>query len=149
MLSLVTDRPRWIVCEDGAEYVERFVRFLGEEFDFVSAGCAERLFALSTCGAEGVILDLDFRRTPAEQLVDETGATRADLPGDARSRLSETQGILILRQLRAIGSALPVLLFADLDDEAQRDWLARTYAPVAIIPSHESLVTTAARMRRG
>ena len=30
-------RLRFVVCEDGAEYLERFRRFLGESFDFLPA----------------------------------------------------------------------------------------------------------------
>jgi len=30
-------RPRFIVCEDGSEYMDRFTRFLGDDFAFVAA----------------------------------------------------------------------------------------------------------------
>ena len=33
----MTTRPRFIVCEDGSEYLERFTRFLGDDFAFVPA----------------------------------------------------------------------------------------------------------------
>ena len=58
------------------------------------------------------------------------------MDGDRRRRLAETQGILILRQLRAAGVALPAILFADLDDAGRADYLQRTLGPLAIGSSH-------------
>ena len=153
MLSDVSppDRPLWIVCEDGTEYLERFSRFLDGEFRFVAAADAGALVALldgdETRAAAGVILDLDFRRTASERLIDETGVTQTALSDDRRRRLAATQGILILRHLRARDHALPVLLCADLDDAGQASYLEETLAPLSIVPSHEGLVQTAARMR--
>ena len=77
-----------------------------------------------------MLLDLDFRRTPAERLVDEQGPAPAPLDAGTRARLAETQGILILRRLRAGGVTLPAVLFADLDDAEQRAFLERTLAPL-------------------
>jgi hypothetical protein len=158
--------PLWIICEDGAEYFERFSRFLDGEFRFLPAGDAASLVLLVELGAQealaasiagregsasgdvaGVILDLDFRRTAAERLVDEQGRTHAAVAEETRQRLSQAQGILILRLLRARGFGVPVLLFADLDED-QAAYLERTLAPVAIVPSHEGLLQTAARMRK-
>ena len=70
-------KPRWIVCEDGDEYLSRFRRFLGAEFDFVPAS---HLHDVIRCAprAGGVVLDLDFRRSEPGQLVDESGASRAE-----------------------------------------------------------------------
>lgn len=141
-------RPRWLVCEDGTEYVTRLVRFLSAEFRFERVGDLVELRA-AAAGAAGVILDLDFRRTPPERLVDETGAAAADRPPDERRRLAESQGILILRALRASGAALPALLCADLDDPGQVAFLERTLAPLAVVPSTESLAALAARLRGG
>ena len=126
--------PRFVVCEDGTEYLERFTRFLGDDFTFIPA----RDFAsarIAAEGADGVLLDLDFRRTPRDRLVDENGPVPADLDDDRRRRLAETQGILILRQLRGAGVALPAILFADLDDAARRDFLKQTLAPLTIASS--------------
>jgi hypothetical protein len=68
-------RPRFVVCEDGGEYLDRFRRFLGESFDLVPAhDCSEASTALP--GADGLLLDLDFRRTPPARLVDERGPAR-------------------------------------------------------------------------
>lgn len=143
-------RPLWIVCEDGSEYLERFRRFLDGEFDFAAAGDGEAaLAALSSSSprATGVILDLDFRRTRLERLVDEQGERRATLPEAERRRLAESQGILILRLLRQRGCVAPALLCADLDDASQVEYLERALAPLSIVPSHEGLREIAARMR--
>ena len=141
-------RPMWLVCEDGDEYHDRFSRFLDGEFRFGRAGDAAALLdALAAEPACGVILDLDFRRTSPERLVDADGrAGMARSPGELK-QLAATQGILILRLLRARGHRVPVLLYADLDDAEQASWLESTLGPLAIVPGHEGLVQTAARMR--
>jgi hypothetical protein len=148
MLPGVDDptRPLWLVCEDGAEYVTRFTRFLGAEFRFARVGDAHALLAAAPA-ARGVVLDLDFRRAAPAQLVDEQGRTRAALPPEERRRLSESQGIFILQALRAAGSRLPALLCADLDDPSQIAWLEETLAPLTVVPSTESLAALAARLR--
>jgi hypothetical protein len=140
-------KPLWLVCEDGTEYIERFTRFLAAEFRFARVGDAAEL-AAATGEAAGVILDLDFRRTPADHLIDEHGLTHPTLSPAERGRLSESQGILILRALRARGSRLPAVLCADLDDPEQVAWLEVTLAPLCVVPSSESLATLAARLRR-
>jgi hypothetical protein len=147
-LPLAGAPPRWVICEDGVEYLERFRRFLDGEFEFVASGDARAAALALSTGSAGIILDLDFRRTAPALLVDETGASGESLGSEERRRLAETQGILVLRRLRAEGHRAPALLFADLDDEDQAAWLERTLAPLEIVPSHESLQATAARMRR-
>jgi hypothetical protein len=131
----MTTRPRFVVCEDGREYLDRFTRFLGDDFTFVPALDFEAARA-AAAGADGLLLDLDFRRTPPEKLVDERGPAPADLDDDRRRRLTEMQGILILRQLRAAGVTLPAVLFADVDDGERARFLERTLAPLAIGSSH-------------
>jgi hypothetical protein len=140
-------RPRWLVCEDGDEYVARFVRFLSGEFEFVACDSAAALVA-ALAGAAGVILDQDFRRSPTEALVDELGQTAAVRSPEERARLAASQGVLVLRALRARGVALPVLLFLDLDDAPRVAELEAALAPVEIVPSHEGLAQTADRLRR-
>jgi hypothetical protein len=132
----MTTRPRFVVCEDGREYLDRFTRFLGDDFTFVPALDFAAARAAVADGADGLLLDLDFRRTPPEKLVDERGPVPADLDDDRRRRLAETQGILILRQLRAAGVTLPAVLFADVDDGERARFLERTLAPLAIGSSH-------------
>jgi hypothetical protein len=150
----MTARPRFVVCEDGSEYLDRFTRFLGDDFAFVPALDFEAARAAAD-GADGLLLDLDFRRTPPGKLVDERGPVPADLDDDTRRRLAETQGILILRQLRAAGITLPAVLFADVDDGERARFLERTLAPLAIGSSHlgireiEGLLRAALRPRRG
>jgi hypothetical protein len=147
MLPGVTKgRPRFVVCEDGTEYVERFERFLGDTFEFVRA--SSHAEARAACaGADGLLLDLDFRRTPSAALVDESGAPATSLDEGTRRRLAESQGILILRALRAGGVATPALLFADLDDAAQVRFLEETLGPLVIVASRAGLREIAAVMR--
>lgn len=137
------ERPLFVVVEDGTEYTERFTRFFGGELAFVRAGDLGAALAAARggagAGAVGLLLDLDFRRTPADALVDETGRTGGPRAEDERRRLSEVQGILILRALREAGVRLPALLFADLDDRGQIDFITRTLAPVRIVPSSAGL----------
>jgi len=129
----------FIVCEDGAEYTDRFRRFLGDRFSFVRAGHFADALSHSP-GACGVLLDLDFRRTSSALLVDERGQ-RAD--GSA----AEVQGILILRALRAHGVRLPALLFADLDDAGRSARLEAELAPLRVVPSSAGLAQIAQLLR--
>ena len=143
-----SEAPRrvFVVCEDGTEYIDRFRRFLGQSFDFVPApdfASARR----SVGGTDGLLLDLDFRRTPPERLIDEQGRSAAAVDAGTRARLAETQGILILRRLRAEGIATPAVLFADLDDSARAAFLQRTLAPLTLAPSRLGLRELAALLR--
>lgn len=145
MSAPAPSRVRFVVCEDGDEYLQRFRRFLGESFDFLPA----RDFAAAAAaagGADGLLLDLDFRRTPAERLIDERGPAPAPLDAGTRARLAETQGILILRRLRAGGVSLPAVLFADLDD-TQRAFLERTLGPLTVAGSRLGIAQIAALLR--
>jgi hypothetical protein len=147
MLPIVKPSARFVVCEDGAEYIERFRRFLGDGFAFVAAHDLEGALA-ALPGASGLLLDLDFRRTPAERLVDERGTARADPDEGTRRRLAESQGILILRALRARGVALPAVLFADLADAEQAGFLERTLSPLVVAPSSTGLREIGALLAR-
>ena len=145
MSAPAAPRLRFVVCEDGDEYLQRFRRFLGEGFELLPA----RDFAgaaAAAAGADGILLDLDFRRTPPERLVDERGPAPAPLDAGTRARLAETQGILILRRLRAAGITLPAVLFADLD-ETQRTFLERTFAPLTVGGSRLGIAEIATLLR--
>jgi hypothetical protein len=144
--DLTAAKPRFVVCEDGTEYLDRFQRFLGDSFSFAPAGDFAAALAATT-NADGLLLDLDFRRTPPDQLVDERGAAPPALDAGSRRRLADTQGILILRQLRMRGVTLPALLFADLDDAEQARFLERTLAPLTLASSRLGIVEVAALMR--
>jgi hypothetical protein len=149
MLPAVTakpTKPMFVVCEDGREYIERFQRFLGDGFTFVPAG--DLAAALGACaGAAGILLDLDFRRTPPERLVDEAGRPFEGADEGTRRRLSDSQGIYVLRSLRARALTLPAVLFADLaDDQAQ--FLERTLAPLVVAPSRVGLGEISALLAR-
>ena len=145
-----TDRtPHFIVCEDGAEYIERFRRFLGSSFAFVPArDLGGALEAIAAGAVDGVLLDLDFRRTPPERLVDESGRALAQVDEGTRRRLIESQGIFILRALRARGVRLPAVLFADLADAAQAAYLERTLGPLVVAPSSTGLREVGALLAR-
>jgi hypothetical protein len=140
-------KPRWIVCEDGDEYLSRFRRFLGGDFEFVPAGHLQEVLSQAP-GATGLVLDLDFGRSEPNHLVDESGTSRAQVPQGERSRLAEVQGILILRALRSRGFALPALLCADLDDPAQVRRLEDELRPLEIVPGGEGVTQIGGRLRR-
>jgi hypothetical protein len=129
--------PTFVVCEDGREYTDRFTRlFAGFRFQRADRFSEARAAAP---GAVGLLLDLDFRRTPAGALVDEAGAVSGGRAEDERRRLSAVQGILVLRALRAAAITLPALLFADLDDPGQVALLQSTLAPLTVVPSSAAL----------
>ena len=143
-------KPLWLICEDGTEYLERFERFLGGAFRFARAGDAASLLSLwqqHQAEVRGVLLDLDFQRTPRERLIDDTGGGAASLPSERQRQLAARQGIYILRWLRAQGVGARVLLCADLDDPEQAAYLTAHLAPLAIVPGHESLLVTAERLK--
>lgn len=139
--------PTLVVCEDGDEYTTRFARLLGQEIAFERAGTYAEAARLLRAGALGILLDLDFRRTHSADLVDEKGAIHDALADSERRRLAEMQGILILRALRAAGMIAPAILFADLDEPGRADYLARTLAPLAILPSSASLPSITQHIR--
>ena len=139
--------PTLVVCEDGDEYTTRFARLLGQEIALVRAGTHTEAARLLCDGALGILLDLDFRRTNPADLVDETGVTHDALADSERRRLAEMQGILILRALRVAGLMAPAILFADLDEPGRADYLARTLAPLTILPSSASLPSIAQHIR--
>jgi len=140
-------KPRWIVCEDGDEYLTRFSRFLGDRFEFTPASDLSGALAAAP-GAQGLLLDLDFRRTDPARLVDESGSAGAPRAAGERARLSEVQGILILRALRSHGVLLPALLCADLDDAERTERLQSDLAPLEIVPGSEGVFAIAERMLR-
>jgi len=142
------ERPLWLVCEDGLEYCDRLQRFLGGEFRFERVTHAAALLAAAAAApAVGVIMDLDFRRTPDELLVDEHGAGGRPLAPEERGRLTESQGIFVLRALRRARCRLPAILCADLEDPEQIAFLERTLGPLAVVPSSESITALARRLR--
>lgn len=143
----MTAKPRFVVCEDGHEYLDRFQRFLGTTFELLPAADYGAAAELVQGDVAGILLDLDFRRTPPARLVDGDGRAPTGMDAGMRARLTETQGILILRRLRADGVRLPAILFADLDDPAQTRFLIDTLAPLAIMSSRVGLPEIAAQMR--
>jgi hypothetical protein len=140
-------RRRWIVCEDGDEYVSRFRRFLGEDFEFVAANDFESALR-HIDGAAGIVLDLDFARTDPALLVHESGLGTAQLSAEERRRLAEMQGVLILRAVRRRGIPIRALLCADLDDPAQVRRLEEELRPLEVVPGSESVARIGDRLRR-
>lgn len=138
----------FLVCEDGDEYTQRFERFLGREFRFrrVADG-AEAEAVLRSEAASGLLLDLDFSRTPADRLWGEDGPLLQAPSGDERIRCATSQGILILQHLRRLDLRVPTLLFADLDDEGQVAYLESTLSPLKTVSSREGLAQIASRLR--
>jgi len=140
--------PLFLVCEDGHEYTERFQRFLGRDFRFLRVpGGRQAEAAIERSGVAGLLVDLDFRRLPPSDLLGEDGPPAHAPSPEEGARWSAAQGILILQYLRRRGISLPALLFADLDDSAQTDYLERTLAPLAIVGSREGLKRLGARLR--
>lgn len=132
---------RFLVCEDGSEYVDRFNRFLAPRFTFTRVGdFGELCEYLGRQSAReersaGLLLDLDFRRTPSAKLVDELGQPAVIVSDDDHRRIASLQGIAILSALRRQGSRLPAILFADLDDAAQCAYLRSALRPLDILAS--------------
>jgi hypothetical protein len=139
--------PLFVVCEDGDEYTQRFKRFLGAKFRFQRAPDGRSAEIALQAGAVGLLLDLDFRRTPADQLLGENGVPSHAPTPDQRIRWSASQGILILQYLRGQGIGTPALLFADMDDREQIAFLQNSLAPMAIVSSREGLAQIAARLQ--
>ena len=147
-------KPLFVICEDGTEYLDRFERFLGGEFRFLRTGSfAALVAALADARGEGsspagLILDLDFRRTPAGELVDDAGAPLVIASAGEQQRVSAVQGLFILRALRAHAVTLPALLCTDIDDPGQLAHLETELSPLGVVPSSESLTRLAARLRK-
>ena len=133
-------RLHFLICEDGDDYLLRFSRFLGSRFDFSQAHDLQAaLAALPPLGFAGILLDLDFRCTPAPLLVDEQGQTSNHLSPTRHQQLAQAQGIYLLRALRQHGLATPAVLFADFDDPRQITYLETDLAPLRIIGSSVGL----------
>jgi len=143
MTELAPDppRPRFLVCEDGDEYIQRFVRFLAARFDFVATRSHHELSEqlASSQPIAGILLDLDFRRTPLADLIDEKGQAMARAASQVQQDLIAQQGICILTALRRQGCPTPAILFADLESSAQTDYLTVRLGPLEVVPSSVGL----------
>ena len=155
MTAAASSGPKFLVCEDGHEYSERFQRLLGDVFTFVRvASFAEVMAAVRAEAADagdgpmGLLLDLDFRRVDPAVLVDDQGLVGGARLDGERRRLAAVQGILILRALRGAGVKLPALLFADLADEEQRAFIEQSLAPVKVMTSNEGIGAIAMALKQ-
>ena len=129
-----------MVCEDGHEYTERFERMLGAHFHFVRAGhFAEARSALAQPVA-GLLLDLDFRRTPAAHLVDEAGqehagAGRRGAPAPGRrAGIARAAGAAVSRRERPRRCCSPIWT-----TPGQVEHLQATLAPMRVLSSRIGL----------
>jgi len=129
--------PRFIVCEDGDEYVRRFTRFLSPRFAFSRANDYVTLCDLleSHPAVTGLLFDLDFRRTPVERLVDELGGKALPATDEEQRHIAANQGIAMICALRHRGNQTPIILFADLESDKQLEFLTRTLSPLQVAPS--------------
>ena len=132
--------PRWLIVEDGHEYIDRFRRFGGDRLHLDSAdSLAGAREALLAAPPDGLLFDLDFRRTAPHALIDEQGNSAEALPLADQQRLAAQQGIYILQALRRDGLTRRAILCADLDDPEQRAYLEQTLGPLCIVGSNTSL----------
>ncbi len=142
--------PRWLIVEDGHEYIDRFRRFGGDRLELDSAdSLAGAQAALRGAPFDGLLFDLDFRRTAPPALIDEQGNSAEALPLAERLRLAAQQGIYILQALRRDGVTRRAILCADLDDPEQRAYLEQTLAPLCIVGSNTSLRELLEQMATG
>jgi hypothetical protein len=133
--------PRFLVCEDGDEYIQRFVRFLASRFDFVASQSHRQLTEqlVSSRPVAGILLDLDFRRAPRSELIDERGQALASAASQVQHDLAAQQGICILAAVRREGCVTPAILFADIENPAQTDYLVRRLGPLEVVSSSVGL----------
>jgi hypothetical protein len=141
-------KPLFLVCEDGTEYLERFERYLSDALAFDACPDFATLVARLTTERDvrGILLDLDFRRTKPDALVDEYGATVSTQHPANIVQCASHQGLCIVSALRRRGLREPVLLFADIDDAGQREFLTRQFAPLELVPSHVGLSELRSRL---
>ncbi len=138
----------FLICEDGHEYVERFQRFLGARFSFARVGDFFELMDALAVHPEfdGLLLDVDFRRTSPERLIDVSGQPLSASDPSVRAELTDNQGLAILAALRGRGQKLPVLLFSDIEEPERLAFLKARFAPLEVIPSELGLREIAARL---
>lgn len=130
-------KPRFLICEDGDEYLGRLERFLGAHFEFVQSQDAASLTSELDHGepVSAILLDLDFRRISRARLIDEDGHPLTGTNQHAREHFAANQGIAILSHLRRRGCTKPVLLFADIEDPKQQEYLQAKYRPLWLVSS--------------
>jgi hypothetical protein len=116
-----------LVVEDGTEYIEAFRRLApaGAEIELLHAADAESARrVLSDRRVDGVFLDVDFSRTPPEDLAGDLERLADRFSGDrdrARAYLASNQGFFIASLLApALPKGAPVLLARDFSAESER-----------------------------
>ena len=86
-----------LIIEDGFEYIDRAHHWLSDDFEFTRAGHgAEALALLGETAYELIYLDMNFNRTPADQLMGSWSEIAERLGGDreqAKAFLESHQGV--------------------------------------------------------
>lgn len=113
-----------LVVEDGNEYLTNLSTFVADGFSYRQAKSgieAQRLLADKL--PDLVYLDMRFDRTPEEELLGNLVELSARFNGDvarARRFQQDNQGLFVLRALREVGYAGPVILSYDFGPEERR-----------------------------
>lgn len=113
-----------LVVEDGNEYLTNLSTFVADGFSYRQAKSgieAQRLLADKP--PDLVYLDMRFDRTPEEELLGNLVELSARFNGDvarARRFQQDNQGLFVLRALREVGYAGPVILSYDFGPEERR-----------------------------
>jgi len=108
---------------------------MGDFFMFERAGSGiEALTLLRDGEFEAVYLDMNFHRSPEDELLGDLESICARFGGDRRRAidfLSIHQGAYILAAIRGAGFMTPVLFSYDFESETNRwDQLSAKYGPV-------------------
>ena len=130
------------MIEDGTEYLEFARLFLSDAFEVHGVqSAADALQRLRTAGADALLIDLRFDRSPEGALVGDVGATAERLFGGDRARalryLQDQQGTLILAELRAAGFAQPAAFVHDFPARRLEN-LRKMYGAVSAVHSFDA-----------
>lgn len=121
----MTTRPiDVLVVEDGDEYITNLSTFVADGFAYRQAKSGEEACRMtSERRPDLVYLDMRFDRTPEDQLLGNMVELTARFNGDmtrARRFQQDNQGLFVLRALRDVGYAGPVILSYDFGAEERR-----------------------------
>lgn len=130
------------MIEDGSEYLEFARLFLSDAFEVHGVqSAADALARLRTAGADALLIDLRFDRSPEEALVGDVEATADRLFGGDRARalryLQDQQGTLILAELRGAGFVQPAVFVHDFPARRLEN-LRKMYGAVSAVPSFDA-----------
>lgn len=113
-----------LVVEDGDEYLTNLSTFVADGFAYRQAKSGdEACRMMGERRPDLVYLDMRFDRTPEDQLLGNMVELTARFNGDmtrARRFQQDNQGLFVLRALRDVGYAGPVILSYDFGAEERR-----------------------------